>query len=260
MPTIIHNGVRLAYEDIGKGARSFFFVHGWTCDRSFFTPQVEHFAKRYRTISIDLRGHGDSDKPAGDYPITAYAEDAAYMIRRLGLGKTIAVGHSMGGCVVLQLAATYADCVAAIVMIDPSTFERTPAIYANVEKLLAAIEAGDQKFQREFIEKQRFLPTSDRKLMERVLSVMMAGPSHVAASAMRGALAFNGPAVALQCRVPALHVAATPPANPPHLMSQWLPNVVNGLTVGAGHFNQLEAPDQVNSMIDGFVRHYVPLA
>ena len=45
--------------------------------------------------------------------------------------------------------------------------------------------------------------------------------------------------------------------NPPHLMSQWLPKVVNGWTVGAGHFNMMETPDQVNSMIEGFLRHHV---
>jgi hypothetical protein len=39
-------------------------------------------------------------------------------------------------------------------------------------------------------------------------------------------------------------------------MSQWLPNVVNGWTVGAGHPNQLEVSDQVNAMIEGFLRHY----
>jgi pimeloyl-ACP methyl ester carboxylesterase len=87
--------------------------------------------------------------------------------------------------------------------------------------------------------------------------VMMAAPSRVAASVMRGILDFDGPAVAAQCKVPALHLAATPPLNPPHLMSQWLPNVVNGWTVGAGHFNQLEVPDQVNSMIEGFLCHYI---
>jgi hypothetical protein len=40
-------------------------------------------------------------------------------------------------------------------------------------------------------------------------------------------------------------------------MSQWLPNVVHGQTVGAGHMNQLEAPDQVNLMIENFMRRYV---
>jgi pimeloyl-ACP methyl ester carboxylesterase len=93
--------------------------------------------------------------------------------------------------------------------------------------------------------------------VEDVLAAMLAAPSHVAASAMRGSLAFDGPAVAAQCKVPALHLAATPPINPPHLMSQWLPTVVNGWTVSAGHFSQLEVPDQVNAMIEGFLRHYV---
>lgn len=63
--------------------------------------------------------------------------------------------------------------------------------------------------------------------------------------------------MAAQCKVPALHLAGTPPLNPPHLVSQWLPTVVNGWTVGAGHFNQLEVPDQVNAMIESFLRHYV---
>ena len=39
-------------------------------------------------------------------------------------------------------------------------------------------------------------------------------------------------------------------------MSPWLPDVVNGRTVGAGHFNMMD-PDQVNAMIEGFLRHYV---
>jgi len=101
------------------------------------------------------------------------------------------------------------------------------------------------------------MKTSDKALVKRVLKVMMASPSHIAANAMKGILAFDGPAAAARCKVPALHLAATPPLNPPHLMTQWLPNVVNGWTVGAGHFNMMEVPDQVNSMIGAFLRHYV---
>jgi pimeloyl-ACP methyl ester carboxylesterase len=70
-------------------------------------------------------------------------------------------------------------------------------------------------------------------------------------------MTFDARAAAAACKVPALHLAATPPLNPPHLMSEWLPNVVNGWTVGAGHFNQLEAPDQINAMTEGFLWHYI---
>jgi len=256
MTTIVHKGIELAYEDRGAGKPAFVFVHGWTCDRSFFAPQAEHFALRHRVVSVDLRGHGESDKPQGPYPVTAYADDIAYVIEQLGLGKTVAVGHSMGGIAVLQLAAAHPDRVAAIIMVDPAPFVFPPEFRAGLESMVAAIESGNQEPRRQFIANQLFLPTSDRRLVQEVLAVMMAAPSHVAASTMRGILAFNGPDVAARCKVPTLHLAATP-LNPPHLMSQWLPAVVNGWTVGAGHFNQLEVPEQVNAMIEGFLRHHM---
>jgi len=257
MATIARDGIRLAYDDRGAGEPVFVFVHGWTCDRSFFAPQAEHFAKRHRVVSLDLRGHGESDKPQEPYPIAVYADDISYLIDQLGLGKVVAVGHSMGGITVLQLAASHPNCVAGIVMVEPAPFVFPPDLRAGIEAMVAAIEAGNQEPRRQYITNNLFLPTSDPMFVEDVRRVMMEAPSYVAASALRGILAFDGPAVAAQCKVPALHLAAASPFNPPHLMSQWLPNVVHGMTVGAGHFNQLEASDQVNGMIENFVRHYV---
>ncbi len=255
MATIVHEGIKLAYVDQGAGTPAFVFVHGWMCNRSFFAPQAAHFARRHRVVSVDLRGHGESDKPQGPYPIAAYADDIAYIIDHLDLAKAVVVGQSMGGAIVLQLAAAYPDHLAAIVMVDP-VLSFTPEERAGVEALMSAIEAGNQEARRQFIEGM-FLPTSDPKLVEEVLAVMMAAPSHVAAGALRGLMEFDGLSVAAQCRVPALYLATTPTSHPPHLMSQWLPTVVNGWTVGAGHFSQLEVPDQVNSMIEGFLRHHV---
>jgi pimeloyl-ACP methyl ester carboxylesterase len=257
MPTIVHQGVKLAYEDRGAGKPAFVFIHGWTCDRSFFAPQATYFAQRHRVVSLDLRGHGESDKPQGAYPSAAYADDIAYAIDQLGLGKVVAVGHSMGGITVLALGAAHPDKVAGIVMVDPAPLVFPPELKAGVEGIVSAIEAGNQEPRRQFIANNLFMPTSDKKLLDDVLRVMMAAPVHVAANAMKGILAFDGPATAARCKVPALHLAAMPPLNPPHLMSQWLPTVVNGWTVGAGHFNMMEVPDQANAMIEAFLRHHV---
>jgi pimeloyl-ACP methyl ester carboxylesterase len=255
MATITHKGIKLAYEDEGAGTPAFVFVHGWTCNRSFFAPQAEHFARRHRVVSVDLRGHGESDKPQGPYPIEAYADDIAFLIRELDLGKVVAVGHSMGGTVVLQLAAAHADCVAAIVIIEALPCIIPPEIRAGLEAMVEAIEAGNQEPRREFITNVMFLPTSDPKVVEDIRSTMMAAPGHVAASAVRRLLDFDGAAAAARCKVPVLHLAAA--ADIWDDLSPWLPNVVKGVTVGAGHFNQLEVPDQVNAMIEGFLRHYL---
>jgi pimeloyl-ACP methyl ester carboxylesterase len=257
MPTIVRDGITLAYEERGSGSPAFVFVHGWTCNRSFFKPQYDHFAAKHRVVSLDLRGHGDSDKPQGAYPISAYADDIAFLIDKLSLGRVIAVGHSMGGITVLQLGAAHPEKVAGIVMVDPAPLAFPSDLKGGIEGLVDAIEAGNQEPRRQFIAERLFLPTSDRTLVDDVLKVMLAAPAHVAASAMRGILAFEGTKAAARCKVPALHIAATPPLNPPHLMSEWMPAVVNGWTVGAGHFNMMEAPAQVNGMIEGFLRHHV---
>ncbi len=183
---IVRDGVRLAYEDRGAGKPSSVFVHGWTCDRSFFAPQAEHFSRRHRVVSPDLRGHGASDKPDGPYSIAAAADDVAHLIEQLGLGKAIAVGHSSGGSIALQLAAVHPERVAAIVMVDPAPFVFSPELRAGFEGLEAAIEAGNREPRRQLITHNLFLPTSDRQLVESVANAMLATPAHVAASLLRG--------------------------------------------------------------------------
>jgi len=257
MPTITRDGVKLAYEERGSGTPTLVFVHGWCCDRSFFAPQAEHFARRHRVVSVDLRGHGQSDKPRGAYPIAQFADDVAHTIDTLGLGKVVAVGHSMGGATVLQLAATYPDRVAAIVMVDPAPLRRSPDREVAITMLIEQLDAGKQELQERMITEFFFLRKSDSALVARVRDLMLATPTHVAAAAMRGILGFNGVALAARVTAPALHIAATPPLNQPQQMTEWLPDVVNGMTVGAGHFNQLEAPAQVTGMIEGFLRHHV---
>lgn len=57
-------GVRLAYDVAGAGDPPMVFVHGWCCDRSYFAPQITHFSASHAVATMDLRGHGDSDRPA----------------------------------------------------------------------------------------------------------------------------------------------------------------------------------------------------
>ena len=59
------DGVKLAFEETGHGT-PVVLIHGWTCDRSYFAPQRDHFARAHRVVSVDLRGHGESDKPHVD--------------------------------------------------------------------------------------------------------------------------------------------------------------------------------------------------
>ena len=74
MPAVTSDGVRISYDVVGKG-RPLVLLHGWCGDRSWWTEPgyVDELRGDYRLVSIDLRGHGASDKP---HEAAAYRMDA----------------------------------------------------------------------------------------------------------------------------------------------------------------------------------------
>jgi pimeloyl-ACP methyl ester carboxylesterase len=101
-------GVRLAYDLAGAGDPPMVFVHGWCCDRSYFAPQITHFSASHAVAAVDLRGHGESDRPApgpGTYDIAVLAQDVLAVAAAAGLGQPVLVGHSLGALAGLVCAA-----------------------------------------------------------------------------------------------------------------------------------------------------------
>ena len=110
MRALDRDGTKLAYQESGAGDPPFVLVHGWTCDHTSFAPQVQHFGHDHRVLAVDLRGHGQSDAPEQDYTIPGFADDVAWLGHEVGIDRAIFVGHSMGGTVVLDLAACHRSC------------------------------------------------------------------------------------------------------------------------------------------------------
>ena len=94
----------------------------------------------------------------------------------------------------------------------------------------------------------------DPTLQARIRRDMSAAPEHVARSCVEAMGGWDGEAAARACRVPVLHIAADDPINDAAALRAPNPRLRTGQTVGAGHFNHLEVPDQVNAMIERFLR------
>ena len=78
MPKLDVDGVRLAYDDVGRrDGVPLVFIHGWTANRHRWDDQLGHLAGRYRVISLDLRGHGDSDFTPAPYTIRGLAHEVS---------------------------------------------------------------------------------------------------------------------------------------------------------------------------------------
>src|ERR1043165_9182525 len=93
---VSYDGARVHYESYGKGKDAVVFIHGWTCDLSFWRGQAPVYQKR-RSLLIDLPGHGQSDKPEVSYTQERFARAVEAVMRDEGVERAVLVGHSMGG-------------------------------------------------------------------------------------------------------------------------------------------------------------------
>lgn len=254
MQTVQRDGVRLAYDEAGQGDPPMLLIHCWTCDHTFFAPQVAHFRQAHRVVAVDLRGHGQSDKPQQDYTVAGFAEDLAWLCGQLGLEKPVVVGHSMGGNVALELAARYPDLPTAIVLID-SAIVPPAGLVGAVRDLAASLRGPDfRAAQRRFMADLTFLPTDDPQAKARIVDLMSSAPQHVMGNALEHhILNWDGAAAASACAVPALYIGAAYPLADVARFRELCPHLVVGQTVGAGHFNNQLVPEQVNAMIDRFL-------
>jgi pimeloyl-ACP methyl ester carboxylesterase len=254
MDTLQRDGVKLAYDEEGRGDPPLLLVHCWTGDHTFFAPQVAHFRQTHRVVAVDLRGHGQSDKPVQDYTVAGFADDLAWLCAQLGLEKPVVVGHSMGGNVALDLAARYPELPTAIVLID-SAIVPPAGLLDAVRGLAAELRGPDfRDAQRRFMADLTFLPTDDPAAKARIVDLMAAAPQHVMGNALEHhILAWDGAAAAAACAVPALYIGAAYPLADVARFRELCPHLVVGQTVGAGHFNNQLVPEQVNAMIDRFL-------
>lgn len=101
--------IKIAYEDLNPQSRkTVVFIHGWPLSHKVFEYQNNILPyKGYRTVTIDLRGFGESDAPAMGYGYDTMAKDIYNLIAKLGLQNITLAGFSMGGAVALRYIKNY---------------------------------------------------------------------------------------------------------------------------------------------------------
>jgi len=254
MEYLTRDGVRLAYRDQGSGSPPMVFVHGWCCDHTYFAPQVEYFMVNHRVIAVDLRGHGASDKPDQDYTMAGFADDLAWLCEQLGIERPVVVGHSMGGVATFEMAARHPERVGAVVALD-APIVPLQALREAITPVIAGLKGPTyQDVARGFVNGLLFLPTDDAERRVQVADHILAAPQNVMASAFESIFDCDTGTSISACEVPALLINAAAVVSDLNQVRNLCPHIMIGQTVGAGHFNQLEVPEQVNAMIERFLR------
>jgi pimeloyl-ACP methyl ester carboxylesterase len=122
-------GYRMAYREWASASATdaLVLIHGITGSSLSWVRVARQLAAHSRVIAVDLKGHGDSDRPATGYRIADQADEVAGLCEALGLQKVSMIGHSWGGGIALQLAARGDLPIDRLVLEDPGVGQRAPS-------------------------------------------------------------------------------------------------------------------------------------
>jgi len=115
--TIRANGIRHHYAEAGEGA-PIILLHGFPETSYAWRHQIPVLAKTYRVIAPDLRGYGETEKPASGYDKRTMASDVRELMRVLDLPRIALVGHDRGARVATRFAKDHADVLDRLVVMD----------------------------------------------------------------------------------------------------------------------------------------------
>jgi 2-succinyl-6-hydroxy-2,4-cyclohexadiene-1-carboxylate synthase len=117
MPFIRSNGVNFSYQESGTGD-PLFLLHGFTGRAESWRPIMERLNGSFRTIAIDLIGHGETDAPvdASRYAFSSALDDLAQLAATLGIENAAWLGYSMGGRLALGLALRQPSLVSSLIL------------------------------------------------------------------------------------------------------------------------------------------------
>ena len=171
---LLPNGEHLAYIDMGdpKGP-PVVLIHGYTDNARDWVPLIPFLNKHDRLIVVDIRGHGQSDKPECCYSKIDFAYDIELLLNALHIQKADIVGHSLGSMIAQVLAEQWPDRVRKVILIsstggpEPGTIPKKPSydFAAEIRKLKEPIDpdspfmvewwASPTPVNEEFIRRQR---------------------------------------------------------------------------------------------------------
>lgn len=242
--------------DVRGAGKPIVFLHGNAETHHTWRPQLEYFARDYRVVAPDLRGHGDSDKPVGAYPMSAFVADLVGLLDALAIDQAVIAGHSMGSRVAMSVVLEHPQRVAAMVL---SGAAATPFGKAN-ERIERVRTLGLERELREFIEFESS-PDSPEELKRQLLAHALNTPERVRIELCKTVSTFDVSNRLSEIDKPTLIMVGELDRGAPISAARQLQEGIrkSRLVVipGIAHFPMLERPERINQEIEAFLRDIV---
>jgi pimeloyl-ACP methyl ester carboxylesterase len=235
-------------------------MHGLGYTREGWGPLRELLAQRYRVLSYDNRGIGESEIPPGPYTVEELARDAGQVLDEAGVGRAHVVGASLGGFAAQALAADRPERVHRLVLVGTSP--GGPGAYPLPEgtlRLMAEAPSLEPHVAlRRFVE-NAVAPGSPAELVDEIYVYRQAHPPDPGGWAAQAAAGVGWDAGDRLGRIvaPTLVVAGTADAVVDHRNAQLLvdriPDARLELLDGVGHLAFWERSEEFAALVERFL-------
>jgi 3-oxoadipate enol-lactonase len=260
MKTLI-NEMNLAYTDQGQGL-PLIFLHAFPLSKEMWQPQVLELAGSYRVITLDLRGHGESDALLWNFTLEDYAHDVIKLLDHLEVAQAVFIGLSMGGYIVFSLYKNYSKRVKGMVLADTKAPEDSPEGKAGRQGMAQlAYTNGPSAIADTMIPKLLTPHTIQQRpeVVSQVRKMILRTPTEgIIADLMAMAARPNSIDLLSTIACPTLIVVGEEDAATPVAESSSMAEKIAGATLvtlpGAGHLSNLEQPEAFNHALHTFLR------
>ncbi len=250
--------VELYCEMAGAG-EPVLFIHGLGSCTADWGPQVEYFARDYRVITFDLRGHGRSSRPQGGYSIERFARDTIALLDALETGPVHVVGLSLGGMVAFQLAADAPERVKSMTIVNSGpevpaeTFKQRIPLYV---RLLYLYTLGLRRMAK-MVARRLFPEPAQEGLRSTFIERLAANDKRCYLASLRAIFAGWGVAERLgDIRCPVLFLTAEHDYTPAEVRQAYvdrLPDARMVVIPNSRHALPLEKPREFNHELADFL-------
>lgn len=239
-----------------SGATPTVLIHGLGTDRRIWLYQVPEFCSRVPTLLLDLRGHGRSSAPAGEWTVADMARDVVRLLRQLGAEKANLVGLSLGGMVAQQFALDYPYATASLVLVD-TIAGPPPGADQPLREALAFIEAQPMRTIAETRIAAAFTDAVDPVMRGHLIEQAALNDKQNYLRAARAAFSFNVRERLDEIAAPTLVVIGEQDRTFPMAWMEDLATRIRGARVtrlgGAAHLSNMERPREFNRAVLDFL-------
>jgi pimeloyl-ACP methyl ester carboxylesterase len=249
------DGSKIHYNISGNKKNALVFVHGWLGNESWWNDQKSYFHRNYTVVTLDLAGHGKSDKNRAVWSSKLYSDDINAVAEAIEAENIVLIGHSMSGAFVLE-AALSSEKTRAIIFVDT---------LKNLDQLMNSKQAEEMLFsnyRKDFkdsvenlLPKFLFSNSTPDIVKKRLQNEFLENDPLFAVKLIEPLYKMEIPSLAKSLKIPARSINSSIPPTNIEANMKYFKDYDYLQIENSGHYPMLEKPNEFNVVLEKTLKY-----